>query len=61
VVGSLDQSAALRQIVAAIADLPGIAAITLGGSTVAGFDDQLSDFDVYVYYHEPLAASASAY
>jgi len=54
----LDQEATLQRIVTAIADLPGVAAITLGGSTAAGFADAASDFDVYVYYHEPLAASA---
>jgi predicted nucleotidyltransferase len=54
----LDQEAALQRIVAAMADLPGIAAITLGGSTAAGLADAASDLDVYVFYHQPLAASA---
>ncbi len=53
---SIDQT--VQRIVMAIADLPGVAAITLGGSTAAGFADEFSDFDVYVYYHEPLASSA---
>lgn len=48
----------LRRIVTAIADLPGIAAIAQGGSTAAGLADEDSDFDVYMYYHQPLAASA---
>jgi hypothetical protein len=48
----------LQRIVAAIGDLPGITAIALGGSTAAGFADAASDFDVYVYYHQPLAVSA---
>jgi predicted nucleotidyltransferase len=52
------QASLLQQIVMALADLPGVAAITLGGSTAAGFADEFSDFDLYVYYHEPLAASA---
>jgi predicted nucleotidyltransferase len=52
------QASLLQQIVMALADLPGVAAIALGGSTAAGFADEFSDFDLYVYYHEPLAASA---
>lgn len=52
------QVSLLQQIVIALADLPGVAAITLGGSRAAGFADEFSDFDVYVYYHEPLASSA---
>ncbi len=54
----LDQAAALHHIVTAIGDLPGVVAITLGGSMATGFADDLSDLDVYVYYREPLAASA---
>ena len=52
------EEATLQQIVAALADLPGIAAIALGGSTAAGLADQASDLDVYVFYHAPLAAAA---
>src|SRR5689334_12125657 len=58
VLDSLDQETVLRQLVTAIADLPGVAAITLGGSTAAGLNDRGSDLDVYMYYHDPLAASA---
>jgi hypothetical protein len=47
----------LQRVVAAIADLPGVAAITLGGSAAAGLADAASDLDVYVFYHEPLAAT----
>jgi hypothetical protein len=54
----LNEEAVLQQIVAAMADLPGVAAIALGGSTAAGLADDASDFDVYVYYHQPLAVSA---
>jgi Domain of unknown function (DUF4037)/Nucleotidyltransferase domain len=54
----LAQEETLQRIVTAIADLPGIAAIALGGSTAAGLADESSDSDVYVFYHEPLAASA---
>jgi hypothetical protein len=41
-----------------MADLPGVAAISLGGSTAAGLADAASDLDVYVFYHAPLAAPA---
>jgi hypothetical protein len=54
----LDQEATLQRIVAAMADLPGVAAIALGGSTAAGLADADSDFDVYMYYRQPLAAAA---
>jgi hypothetical protein len=58
VVGTSDEEAILQQIVTAIADLPGVAAIALGGSTAAGLADEASDLDVYVYYHQPLAVAA---
>ena len=54
----MDQQATLQQIVTAIAELPGVAAIGLGGSTAAGLADEASDLDVYVFYHQPLAAPA---
>jgi predicted nucleotidyltransferase len=57
-VASLDQEVVLQQVVAAMADLPGIATIALGGSTAAGLADADSDFDVYIYYRQPLAAPA---
>jgi predicted nucleotidyltransferase len=58
VVGGSNQEATLRRIVTVIADLPGVAAITLGGSTATGLADESSDLDVYVFYHQPLATSA---
>ena len=54
----MHQEATLQQIVAALADMPGVDAIALGGSTAAGLADVSSDLDVYVYYHQPLAAAA---
>jgi hypothetical protein len=42
VVGSLDQEETLQRIVMAIADLPGVAAIALGGSTAAGLANELA-------------------
>jgi predicted nucleotidyltransferase len=56
--GDLTIDQTVQRIVTAIADLPGVAAIALGGSLAAGFADQSSDIDVYVYYREPLAATA---
>jgi predicted nucleotidyltransferase len=44
--------------VAAMADLPGVAALGLGGSTASGLADEDSDLDVYVYYRQPLAPAA---
>jgi predicted nucleotidyltransferase len=57
-IGTLDQESIVQQLVAALAGLPGVAAIALGGSANAGLADESSDLDVYVYYHEPLATSA---
>ena len=53
---STDQ--ALRQIVGAVADLPGFTAISLGGSVANGLADQNSDLDLHVYWRAPLAAPA---
>jgi hypothetical protein len=51
----LDQAAILEQIVAAVADLPGFAAISLGGSAATGLADESSDVDLHVYWRVPLA------
>jgi uncharacterized protein DUF4037 len=53
-----DIQQALAQIVATVADLPGFAAITLGGSIASGLADDRSDLDLHVYWREPLAAPA---
>jgi hypothetical protein len=53
--GSLDQAAVLQQIVTAVADLPGFAAISLGGSAASGLADEHSDLDLHVYWRTPLA------
>jgi hypothetical protein len=47
VVGSLDQGETLQRIVMAIADLPGVAAITLGGSTAAGLANELAGITTF--------------
>jgi len=48
----------LRQTVAATANLSGVVAITLGGSTTTGLDDSASDLDLHVYWRAPLAPAA---
>ena len=54
----LDHSAILQQIVGATADLPGFAAISLGGSAATGLADERSDLDLHVYWRAPLATPA---
>ena len=53
-----NQESTVQRVVTAIADLPGVASVTLGSLTAAGFADESSDFDVNVYYHAWLAATA---
>jgi Domain of unknown function (DUF4037) len=53
-----DRYQALNHIVAAVADLPGFAAISLGGSAATGLADNASDLDLHVYWRAPLAAPA---
>jgi hypothetical protein len=48
----------LGWIVAAIRDLPGFAAISLGGSAATSLADEHSDLDLHVYWRAPLAAPA---
>src|SRR5262245_1301406 len=48
----------LDQIIAVVADLPGFAAISLGGSVATGLADESSDLDLHVYWRAPLAAPA---
>ena len=42
-----------REIAARLGRLPGVAAVALGGSSVAGNADERSDLDLYVYSPEP--------
>lgn len=53
----LDQSleAQLQALVAAAAGIPGVIAITLGGSAASGLADDASDVDLHVYWRAPLA------
>lgn len=45
----------LAPLVQAAAALPGVLAISLGGSVAAGLADASSDFDLHVYWRAPLA------
>lgn len=45
----------LASLVGAAAALPGVLAISLGGSVAAGLADAASDFDLHVYWRAPLA------
>jgi hypothetical protein len=53
-----DAQRTLDDIIAAVADLPGFAAISLGGSAALGLADENSDLDMHVYWRAPLAAPA---
>jgi hypothetical protein len=48
----------IGQVVAAVAELPGFAAISLGGSAATGLADGRSDLDLHVYWRAPLATPA---
>lgn len=53
---ALRRDEALQRIVAAAGGLPGVIAMSLGGSSGAGLADDASDLDIHVYWREPLAA-----
>ncbi|MBK9715886.1 MAG: nucleotidyltransferase domain-containing protein [Kouleothrix sp.] len=53
-----DTEQILQQIVATVAGLSGVVAISLGGSHSAGLADSSSDLDLHVYCREPLAPPA---
>jgi hypothetical protein len=53
-----DTQQVLDDVVAAVADLPGFAAISLGGSAATGLADERSDLDLHIYWRAPLAAPA---
>jgi hypothetical protein len=52
---SEDIEQTIHQLVAVVADLPGFAAISLGGSIASGLADAASDLDLHVYWRAPLA------
>jgi Domain of unknown function (DUF4037) len=54
-----DTQHVLARVISAVADLPGFAAISLGGSVAAGLADDASDLDLHVYWREPLAAPST--
>ena len=49
----------IHQIVAAVAEQPGFAAISLGGSVATGLADAVSDLDLHIYWRWPLAVPAA--
>jgi hypothetical protein len=51
-------AAAVARIVAVVGQVPGVVAITQGGSVNAGLADAISDLDFHVYWEPPLAAAA---
>jgi Domain of unknown function (DUF4037) len=48
-----------RAIAAAAIQIPGVRAISLGGSLASGMADALSDIDLHVYWRAPLAGLAA--
>jgi hypothetical protein len=53
-----DTQRALNDLIAAVADLPGFVAISLGGSVASGLADESSDLDLHIYWRAPLATPA---
>jgi predicted nucleotidyltransferase len=49
----------IAPVVRAASSLPGVAAISLGGSYASGTADAASDVDLHVYWREPLAERAT--
>jgi hypothetical protein len=48
----------LEPVVASVAGMPGVVAVSLGGSFAAGLADEASDLDLHVYWRAPLAGAA---
>ncbi|MEN9935310.1 MAG: hypothetical protein RLZZ387_1889 [Chloroflexota bacterium] len=48
----------VAHIAAAVAAIPGVVAVSLGGSLATGMADEQSDVDLHVYWQEPLAPAA---
>lgn len=48
-----EREMAVRDIARRLADMPGVVAVALGGSTAGGVADLRSDVDLYVYAPEP--------
>lgn len=46
----------IKDLVNELSRLPEITAITLGGSRASGYQDENSDYDVYVYCEKPVSA-----
>jgi hypothetical protein len=54
----MQEGSALDRAVAALASLPEVGAVMLGGSRASGTADAASDYDVYVYSEAPIGVSA---
>ena len=54
----MDRSEAASPVAGALAALPGVLAVALGGSEAAGTADRASDLDLYVYSDVPVPLSA---
>ncbi|WP_455718703.1 nucleotidyltransferase domain-containing protein [Anaerosporobacter sp.] len=44
----------IKELVREISNLPEVTAITFGGSRASGYQDENSDYDVYVYLENPV-------
>lgn len=54
----VDISGADRAVAGALLDLPGMVAVSLGGSRALGLTDRVSDTDLYAWYRGTLAPAA---
>jgi predicted nucleotidyltransferase len=48
-----------HRVAEAAARIPGVVAISLGGSAASGLADAQSDIDLHVFWREPLADAAA--
>ena len=55
--GDMDMTVDVEKLFRELGNLPEVEAIALGGSRATGRQDETSDYDVYVYITEPVAAS----
>jgi predicted nucleotidyltransferase len=56
----VERDEAARAVAGALATLPGVVAVALGGSEAAGTADRDSDLDLYVYSDDPVPLPARA-
>ena len=55
--GDMDMTVDVEKLFRELGNLPEVEAVALGGSRATGRQDETSDYDVYVYITEPVAAS----